>query len=74
VLDLSGINDIQPFLDAAKEAGLFVIARPGPYIKCVSCLLVHSFDQLMPLQLGDFRRGHSRLGDYDPGQPVMEPV
>ncbi|KAG6828113.1 hypothetical protein H0H92_009165 [Tricholoma furcatifolium] len=31
-IDLSGINDLQPFFDAAKEAGLFVIARPGPYI------------------------------------------
>ncbi|KAF3284641.1 hypothetical protein TWF970_010935 [Orbilia oligospora] len=26
------IFDLQPFLDAAKEAGLYVIARPGPYV------------------------------------------
>ncbi|KAJ6264222.1 Beta-galactosidase [Drechslerella dactyloides] len=25
------IFDLQPFLDAAKQAGLYVIARPGPY-------------------------------------------
>ncbi|KAF3930808.1 Beta-galactosidase [Dactylellina cionopaga] len=24
--------DLQPFFDAAKEAGLYVIARPGPYV------------------------------------------
>lgn len=34
-VDLTGINDFQPFFDAAKEEGLWVIARPGPYIKCV---------------------------------------
>jgi beta-galactosidase GanA len=33
VIDMTGINDLQPFFDAAKEAGLWVIARPGPYIK-----------------------------------------
>ncbi|ESK93618.1 glycoside hydrolase family 35 protein [Moniliophthora roreri MCA 2997] len=27
-----GIRDLQPFFDAAKEAGLYLIARPGPYI------------------------------------------
>ncbi|KAF9076535.1 glycoside hydrolase family 35 protein [Rhodocollybia butyracea] len=31
-VDLTGINDYQPFFDAAKEEGLWVIARPGPYI------------------------------------------
>ncbi|KAJ7639434.1 glycoside hydrolase family 35 protein [Roridomyces roridus] len=31
-VDLTGINDFQPFFDAAKEEGLWVIARPGPYI------------------------------------------
>ncbi|EIN12193.1 glycoside hydrolase family 35 protein [Punctularia strigosozonata HHB-11173 SS5] len=31
-IDLKGINDLQALLDAAREAGLFVIARPGPYI------------------------------------------
>ncbi|KAG6879299.1 hypothetical protein C0992_003784 [Termitomyces sp. T32_za158] len=31
-VDMTGINDLQPLFDAAKEAGLFVIARPGPYI------------------------------------------
>ena len=33
VLDMEGINNLQPFFDAAKEAGLWIIARPGPYIK-----------------------------------------
>ncbi|KAJ7487379.1 glycoside hydrolase superfamily [Mycena galericulata] len=31
-VDLTGINDYQPFFDAAKEEGIWVIARPGPYI------------------------------------------
>jgi len=33
ILDLEGINNLQPFFDAAKRAGLWIIARPGPYIK-----------------------------------------
>lgn len=32
VLDLSGINDLGLFLDVAKEVGLFVNVRLGPYI------------------------------------------
>lgn len=35
VVDLDGFNDLQLFLDAARDAGVFVIARPGPYIKSV---------------------------------------
>lgn len=27
-----GIFDLNPFFDAAKEAGIYLIARPGPYI------------------------------------------
>lgn len=27
-----GIFDLQPFYDAASEAGIYLIARPGPYI------------------------------------------
>ncbi|KAF5027145.1 hypothetical protein F66182_771 [Fusarium sp. NRRL 66182] len=27
-----GALDLQPFIDAAKEAGLYLLARPGPYI------------------------------------------
>lgn len=30
--DFSGIKDIRKVFEAAKEAGLFVIARPGPFI------------------------------------------
>ena len=30
--DFSGIKDVRKVLKAAKEAGLFVIARPGPFI------------------------------------------
>jgi hypothetical protein len=33
VIDLEGVNNVQPLFDAAKEAGLWVIARPGPYVK-----------------------------------------
>ena len=32
VYDFSGIKDVRKVLNAAKEAGLFVIARPGPFI------------------------------------------
>lgn len=32
VIDMTGINDLQPLFDAAKDAGLWIIARPGPYI------------------------------------------
>nr|GAT53820.1 glycoside hydrolase family 35 protein [Mycena chlorophos] len=31
-ISFEGFRDVQPFLDAAKEAGLYIIARPGPYI------------------------------------------
>lgn len=27
-----GVFDLQPFVDAAKEAGIYLLARPGPYI------------------------------------------
>lgn len=32
VLDFSGWKDLQPFIDAAQDSGLWLIARPGPYI------------------------------------------
>ncbi|CAK5262479.1 unnamed protein product [Mycena citricolor] len=31
-LEFDGFRDLQPFFDAAKAAGLWIIARPGPYI------------------------------------------
>ncbi|TKY86065.1 hypothetical protein EX895_004890 [Sporisorium graminicola] len=31
-IDLTGINDLDYFLTVAKQVGLFVIVRPGPYI------------------------------------------
>ncbi|SNX83489.1 related to beta-galactosidase precursor [Melanopsichium pennsylvanicum] len=31
-IDLSGLNDLDHFLTVAKQTGLFVIVRPGPYI------------------------------------------
>jgi len=27
-----GVFDLKPFFDAAQEAGIYLIARPGPYI------------------------------------------
>jgi beta-galactosidase GanA len=27
-----GIFELEPFFDAAKEAGIYLLARPGPYI------------------------------------------
>ncbi|GAB1735934.1 hypothetical protein NU219Hw_g5268t1 [Hortaea werneckii] len=32
VFNASGIFDFQPFFDAAQEAGIYLLARPGPYI------------------------------------------
>jgi beta-galactosidase len=32
VYDFSGIRDVDRLLDMARDAGLYVIARPGPYI------------------------------------------
>src|SRR6185437_3002967 len=32
VYDFSGVRDVDRVLDAAQRAGLYVIARPGPYI------------------------------------------
>ena len=32
VYDFSGIKDVRKVLQAAKDAGLFIIARPGPFI------------------------------------------
>lgn len=32
VFNASGIFDFQPFFDAASEAGIYLLARPGPYI------------------------------------------
>ncbi|KAJ5011871.1 beta-galactosidase [Colletotrichum sp. SAR 10_99] len=29
---MDGLFDLQPFIDAAVEAGLYLIARPGPYV------------------------------------------
>ncbi|OZA61092.1 MAG: hypothetical protein B7X78_07680, partial [Sphingomonadales bacterium 39-62-4] len=26
------IHDLEPFLEAAKQAGIYLLARPGPYI------------------------------------------
>lgn len=31
-IDLTGVNDLDYFLTVAKQVGLFVILRPGPYI------------------------------------------
>ncbi|KAF7353098.1 Beta-galactosidase [Mycena venus] len=31
-ISFDGFRDLQPFFDAAMKAGLYVIARPGPYI------------------------------------------
>ena len=31
-LDFGGWKDLQSFIDAAQDSGLWMIARPGPYI------------------------------------------
>ena len=31
-----GIFDLQPFFDAAQQAGIYLLARPGPYINAES--------------------------------------
>lgn len=51
VFHWDGFPDPQSFFDAAREAGMHVIARPGPYINaevsCVSCFLSFLIDFLM---------------------------
>ena len=32
VFDASGIFDLQPFFDAAAQTGVYLLARPGPYM------------------------------------------
>lgn len=36
VYDFSGVRDVGRLLDMAKEVGLYVIARPGPYINAAT--------------------------------------
>ncbi|TAN08779.1 MAG: beta-galactosidase [Rhodanobacteraceae bacterium] len=36
VYDFSGVRDVDKLLDMAQQAGLYVIARPGPYIEAES--------------------------------------
>jgi beta-galactosidase GanA len=31
-VSFAGFRDLQPFINAAKQAGLYLIARPGPHI------------------------------------------
>ncbi|KDR69947.1 hypothetical protein GALMADRAFT_1351204 [Galerina marginata CBS 339.88] len=31
-ISFEGFRDLQPFFDAAKQAGIYLMARPGPYI------------------------------------------
>lgn len=32
VVDFDGFRALQPLFDAAKDAGIFIVLRPGPYI------------------------------------------
>lgn len=32
VLDFDGVRALQPLFDAATQAGIFILLRPGPYI------------------------------------------
>jgi len=32
VLDFEGWKDLEPFIQAAADAGIFVVARPGPWV------------------------------------------
>lgn len=41
VLDFSGWKALGPFLGAANDAGLWVIARPGPWVvRVLAALLI----------------------------------
>jgi beta-galactosidase GanA len=31
-VNLEGVMDLRPFIETAQEAGLWLIARPGPYM------------------------------------------
>lgn len=50
VVDFDGFRALQPLFDAAKDAGIFIVLRPGPYINAettaggaVSALYSHIF-------------------------------
>lgn len=56
VMDIDGWKDFEPFIEAANEAGLWVVARPGPYIvsERVSSRLI--------AECGSIRWRYPRLG------------
>jgi beta-galactosidase GanA len=39
-ISFEGFRDLQPFFDAAKQAGLYLIARPGSVLSGTSASLV----------------------------------
>lgn len=44
--EAEGVFAYEPFFEAAREVGLYLIARPGPYSKMLGCFLL-----LSPLRL-----------------------
>jgi beta-galactosidase GanA len=39
VVDMDGFRALQPFFDACKKAGLWVVLRPGIYPSCLCIAL-----------------------------------
>jgi beta-galactosidase GanA len=61
-IDFSGFRNVTPFVEAAQEAGIYLIARPGPYM----CVPRHASRRRAAAdpeqQRGDDRRRVPRLG------------
>jgi hypothetical protein len=61
-IDFSGFRNVTPFVEAAQEAGIYLIARPGPYM----CVPWHASRRRAGTdaeqQRGDDRRRVPRLG------------
>ena len=69
VYDFTGIKDIRALLDIAAELGLFVIARPGPFINAEL-----SLGGLPPwlLNIPDIKIRNKKDGDFVYSEPYMK--
>lgn len=65
-ISFEGFRDLQPFFDAAQQAGLYLIARPGWVIAYSGAIFVKPQIQSLH-QRGDCRWWTTRLGNLHPG-------
>lgn len=63
VFDFDGWKSLEPFFRAANDAGLFVIARPGPWVvRATSCTSHHTSANEMDHSKGSFQLRVSQHG------------